>query len=110
MSDTNQRASYPRQPGNAVYPSPVTPPGYPTPARFHTQEPPAEGWNPCSILAAVCAAVGFLAPLAVVLGLVAVVQCSRSFQRGRGLAISAILIGGLVTIALFYGATAMPHN
>ncbi|HWD79340.1 MAG TPA: DUF4190 domain-containing protein, partial [Kribbella sp.] len=60
------------------------------------------GQNGLAVAALVCALggifIGLTAPVAVVLGIVALVQLSRRPQSGKGMAIAGVAIGSLVTI------------
>ncbi|MFD4421732.1 DUF4190 domain-containing protein [Agromyces sp. NPDC058484] len=76
----------------------TTPAASPTPA---PAQPPAstEKWNVLSIVAFVLSLVGFNV-IAIVLGFIGLSQVKKTGERGRGLAIAAIIIG-FVSIAIF---------
>lgn len=60
---------------------------------------PAEKWNVLSIVAFVLSIVGFNV-IAIILGFIGLSQVKKTGERGRGLAIAAIIIG-FVSIAIF---------
>lgn len=60
---------------------------------------PAEKWNVLSIVAFVLSLVGFNV-IAIVLGFIGLNQVKKTGERGRGLALAAIIIG-FVSIAVF---------
>ena len=71
----------------------------PVPAAQPAPAAPAEKWNVLSIVAFVLSLVGFNV-IAIVLGFIGLSQVKKTGERGRGLAIAAIIIG-FVSIAIF---------
>lgn len=72
----------------------------PAPTPAPAQQPAStEKWNVLSIVAFVLSLVGFNV-IAIVLGFIGLNQVKKTGERGRGLAIAAIIIG-FVSIALF---------
>lgn len=74
----------------------TTPAPTPAPAQ---QPASAEKWNVLSIVAFVLSLLGFNV-IAIVLGFIGLNQVKKTGERGRGLAIAAIIIG-FVSIAIF---------
>jgi hypothetical protein len=72
------------------------PPGHPPP-------PQGAGTNDVAIASLVCSLFGWLCVIGPILGLIlgflALGQIKRTGQRGRGMAIAGIVIGGLVIAA-----------
>lgn len=66
----------------------TTPASAPVPA----QSAPTEKWNVLSIVAFVLSLVGFNV-IAIVLGFIGLNQVKKTGERGRGLALAAIIIG-----------------
>lgn len=64
----------------------------PAPAPVPAPSAPAEKWNVLSIVGFVLSLIGFNI-VAIVLGFIALSQVKKSGERGRGLAIAAIIIG-----------------
>jgi hypothetical protein len=68
----------------------------PTPAPVPAAQPapaaPAEKWNVLSIVGFVLSLVGF-SVISVILGFIGLSQIKKTGERGRGLAIAAIIIG-----------------
>lgn len=64
----------------------------PAPAPVPGQPAPAEKWNVLSIVAFVLSLVGFNV-IAIVLGFIGLNQVKKTGERGRGLALAAIIIG-----------------
>ncbi|MDQ0577023.1 DUF4190 domain-containing protein [Agromyces albus] len=64
----------------------------PAPAPVPAQSAPAEKWNVLSIVAFVLSLVGFNV-IAIVLGFIGLNQVKKTGERGRGLALAAIIIG-----------------
>jgi hypothetical protein len=64
----------------------------PAPAPVPSQTAPAEKWNVLSIVGFVLALLQFNV-VAVVLGFIGLSQVKKTGERGRGLAIAAIIIG-----------------
>ncbi|QHC67480.1 DUF4190 domain-containing protein [Rathayibacter oskolensis] len=101
MSDTSEpRASYaaPSGPPSAEYPPPAGPPGGEAPVVRATRPP----LNPLAVAALICGLLG-LAPAAIVLGHVGLVQAGRSGQRGRGIAVAGLVLGYLVVVLAVAG-------
>ncbi|MFB6610681.1 DUF4190 domain-containing protein [Agromyces sp. NPDC056379] len=70
----------------------------PAPAPVAATSAPAEKWNVLSIVGFVLSLVGFNI-VAIVLGFIGLNQVKKTGERGRGLALAAIIIG-FVSIAL----------
>lgn len=64
----------------------------PAPAPVPAQSAPSEKWNVLSIVAFVLSIVGFNV-VAIVLGFIGLNQVKKTGERGRGLALAAIIIG-----------------
>lgn len=68
----------------------------PTPAPVPAAQPapaaPAEKWNVLSIVAFVLSIVGFNI-VAIILGFIGLSQVKKTGERGRGLALAAVIIG-----------------
>lgn len=64
----------------------------PAPAPVPAQSAPVEKWNVLSIVAFVLSLVGFNI-VAIVLGFIGLNQVKKTGERGRGLALAAIIIG-----------------
>ena len=86
-------------PGQPPYPYQGQPP-YPFPG-----QPPQAGANVLAIVSFILGLLGFILPFAVVsavLGIVALVQIRGRQQRGKGLAITGLVVAGL-WLALYLG-------
>ncbi|RXZ47265.1 DUF4190 domain-containing protein [Agromyces fucosus] len=83
----------------------------PAPAPVPAPSAPAEKWNVLSIVGFVLSILGFNI-VAIVLGFIALSQVKKSGERGRGLAIAAIIIGfvyiviGIILTIVFIGLVA----
>lgn len=92
---------YPMQPqGPTGYPQPY--PTYPSyPAYGYPQH---RGTSGMAIGSLVCSALGLVvclpAPIGVILGIMAMRETKRTGQEGYGLAVAAVIIGGLVTAGI----------
>ncbi|MCU1606329.1 MAG: Conserved rane protein of unknown function [Modestobacter sp.] len=91
-----------RPPGYGPPPGPV-PPGY-GPAAYAPPgygPPPGYGWrrpnNQLAVVALVLSFLGALAPVGLVLGIVARGQIRRTGEGGEGLALAAVIVGGVIT-------------
>jgi hypothetical protein len=75
------------------------PPGHYPPPGYHP--PPGYGWrrptNQLATVALVLAFLGPLSPVGLALGIVARRQIHRTGEEGEGLALAAVIIGGVVT-------------
>lgn len=71
----------------------------PAPAPVPSQSASAEKWNVLSIVGFVLSLLGFNV-VAIVLGFIGLNQVKKTGERGRGLAIAAIIIG-FISIVLF---------
>lgn len=88
----------------------------PEPSPAPAQQPaPTEKWNVLSIVAFVLSLVGFNI-IAIVLGFVGLSQVKKTGERGRGLALAAVIIGFasivigiIVVIAVFATMAANPN-
>lgn len=79
---------------SAAYPPPAAPADLSPPA------PPRRApLNPLAVAALVCGLLG-LAPAAIVLGHVGVVQAGRSGERGRGLAVAGLVLGYVAIVLM----------
>jgi hypothetical protein len=85
--------------GPAAYPPPGYGPGY--------GPPPGHGWrrptNQLAVVALVLSFLGALSPAGLVLGIVARGQIRRTGDEGDGLALAAIIVGGVLTTLLVVG-------
>ncbi|MFF0266653.1 DUF4190 domain-containing protein [Kribbella sp. NPDC004536] len=85
--------------GPGQYPSPY---GQPPAAYGYGYSGDSGGQNGLAVAALACALggifIGLSAPVAVVLGIIALVQLGRRPQAGKGMAIAGVVIGSLVTI------------
>jgi hypothetical protein len=85
--------------GPAAYPPPGYVPGY--------GPPPGYGWrrptNQLAVVALVLSFLGALSPVGLVLGIVARGQIRRTGDEGDGLALAAIIVGGVLTTLLVVG-------
>lgn len=87
----------------------------PAPAPVPAPSAPAEKWNVLSIVGFVLSILGFNI-VAIVLGFIALSQVKKSGERGRGLAIAAIIIGfvyiviGIILTIVFIGLVAANPN
>jgi len=88
----------------------VPPPGGP---QYPTQAG-ANGFAIASLALGIVFVVPFAPILAIVFGIVALVQIGRTGQRGRGMAISGIVLGSLVLVAgiaaIVWAITSMPQR
>ena len=73
-------------------PPPGPPPGYGYPPPYPVYGPPT---NPMAIAALVCALT--IAPVGLGLGIAARKQIRRTGEQGDGMALAAVIIGGIVT-------------
>lgn len=79
-----------------------------TPAPAPAPSAPAEKWNVLSIVGFVLSLIGFNI-VAIVLGFIGLSQVKKTGERGRGLAIAAIIIGfayiviGIILTIVFVG-------
>jgi hypothetical protein len=97
---------YPTQsPGPVGYPQPYPPaayPGYPSYPSYGY--PPHRGTSGMAIGALVCSALGLVvclpAPIGVILGVMAMRETKRTGQEGYGLALAAVIVGGLITAGI----------
>ncbi|MFC9559334.1 DUF4190 domain-containing protein [Agromyces sp. NPDC056965] len=87
----------------------------PAPAPVPAPSAPAEKWNVLSIVGFVLSIVGFNI-VAIVLGFIGLSQVKKTGERGRGLALAAVIIGfasiviGIILfIALFAFAASNPN-
>jgi hypothetical protein len=81
---------------------PATPPGFGTyPGGPYPGGPDQDGYNTLAVLAPVFAVV--LPPAGVALGHMALPQIERNHQKGRGAAISGLVIGYLMCVVLIAG-------
>ena len=89
------------EPGYAPPPGYGTPPtGYGTAPPGYGTPPPAYGYgypatNPMAVAALVCALT--IAPVGLGLGIAARKQIRRTGEQGDGMALAAVIIGGIVT-------------
>ena len=101
-----------RPPGNGPPPG-HAPPGY-GPAAYAPPgygpgygPPPGHGWrratNQLAVVALVLSFLGALSPVGLVLGIVARGQIRRTGEAGDGLALAAIIVGGVLTTLLVVG-------
>jgi hypothetical protein len=80
----------------------------PAPAPVPAPSAPAEKWNVLSIVGFVLSIIGFNI-VAIVLGFIGLSQVKKTGERGRGLAIAAIIIGfasiviGIILTIVFVG-------
>ena len=80
----------------------------PAPAPVPAPSAPAEKWNVLSIVGFVLSIIGFNI-VAIVLGFIGLSQVKKTGERGRGLAIAAIIIGfvyiviGIILTVVFVG-------
>jgi Domain of unknown function (DUF4190) len=88
-------------------PAPGPPPGYaPAYGVFPGYGPPGYGPRPrnnqLAMIALVLSFLGLLAPVGLALGVVARGQIRRTGEAGEGLALAAVIIGGVVTTVLVF--------
>ncbi|WP_022892874.1 DUF4190 domain-containing protein [Agromyces subbeticus] len=87
----------------------------PAPAPVPAQPASAEKWNVLSIVGFVLSLIGFNV-VAIVLGFIALNQVKKTGERGRGLAIAAIIIGfvyiviGIIFFVVFASIIASNPN
>jgi hypothetical protein len=91
--------------GPAAYAPPGYGPGYGPPPSYGP--PPGYGWrrptNQLAVIALVLSFLGALSPVGLVLGIVARGQIRRTGEEGDGLALAAIIVGGVLTTLLVVG-------
>jgi hypothetical protein len=75
------------------------PPGYGPPPGYALRRQT----NPMAIVALVLSCLGALAPVGMVLGIVARGQIRRTGEQGDGLALAAIIVGGIATTVMVVG-------
>ena len=87
----------------------------PAPAPVPAPSAPAEKWNVLSIVGFVLSIVGFNI-VAIVLGFIGLSQVKKTGERGRGLALAAVIIGfasivlGIILFIAFFAFAASNPN
>lgn len=107
---TPAAGGYPAAPGaptNGGYPNPYgDPAGTPAPGGYPGAYAPAPRWNLLSILSIIAPFVGF-SIVGIVLGAIALVQVKRTGERGRGLALTGVIVGSVFTVGSIIFAVLM---
>jgi len=80
------------------------PPGYgPPPGWVPLGYRPRPRTNQLAVIALVLSFLGLLAPVGLALGVVARGQIRRTGETGEGLALAAVIVGGVVSTVLVFG-------